>query len=58
MDSSRNFRYFVIQIFDFFLSQEAIQELHIQIDKFEADIETLSVSLKKKKSDKDVSLLN
>ena len=33
---------------------EAIQELQIQIDKFEADIETLSVSLKKKKSDKDV----
>jgi CCR4-NOT transcription complex subunit 3 len=32
---------------------EAIQELQIQIDKFEADIETLSVSLKKKKSDKD-----
>jgi hypothetical protein len=58
MDSSRNFRYFLIQIFDFLLSQEAIQELHIQIDKFEADIETLSVSLKKKKSDKDVSLLN
>ena len=34
---------------------EAIQELQIQIDKFEADIETLSASLKKKKSDKDVS---
>jgi len=38
------------------LYQEAIQELQIQIDKFEADIETLSASLKKKKSDKDVSL--
>jgi hypothetical protein len=34
--------------------QEAIQELQIQVDKFEADIETLSASLKKKKSDKDV----
>ncbi|CAF1414622.1 unnamed protein product [Adineta steineri] len=32
---------------------EAIQELNIQIDKFESDIETLSASLKKKKSDKD-----
>ncbi|CAF1424164.1 unnamed protein product [Adineta steineri] len=32
---------------------DAIQELNIQIDKFEADIETLSASLKKKKSDKD-----
>ncbi|UJR22599.1 hypothetical protein I4U23_025643 [Adineta vaga] len=32
---------------------EAIHELNIQIDKFEADIETLSASLKKKKSDKD-----
>jgi len=39
-----------------FVYQEAIQELQIQSDKFEADIETLSVSLKKKKSDKDVSL--
>ena len=36
---------------------EAIHELKIQIDKFEADIETLSVSLKKKKSDKDVNNL-
>jgi len=33
-----------------------MQELNIQIDKFEADIETLSASLKKKKSDKDVSI--
>ncbi|CAF4948810.1 unnamed protein product, partial [Rotaria sp. Silwood1] len=33
--------------------REAIQELKIQVDKFEADIETLSASLKKKKSDKD-----
>ncbi|CAF4181798.1 unnamed protein product [Rotaria sp. Silwood2] len=32
---------------------EAIQELKIQVDKFESDIETLSASLKKKKSDKD-----
>jgi CCR4-NOT transcription complex subunit 3 len=36
--------------------QEAIQELNIQMDKFESDIESLSVGLKKKKSDKDVSL--
>lgn len=35
---------------------EAISELKIQIDKFEVDIETLSASLKKKKSDKDVSI--
>lgn len=35
--------------------QEALQELQIQIDKFEADIDTLSASLKKKKSDRDVS---
>ena len=39
----------------FSLSQEALQELQIQIDKFEADIEILSASLKKKKSDRDVS---
>jgi len=32
---------------------EAIHELNIQADKFEADIEALSASLKKKKSDKD-----
>ncbi|CAF1560433.1 unnamed protein product [Adineta ricciae] len=32
---------------------EAIHELNIQIDKFEADIDALSASLKKKKSDKD-----
>ncbi|CAF0931984.1 unnamed protein product [Rotaria sordida] len=32
---------------------EAIHELNIQIDKFEADIETVSASLKKKKSDKE-----
>ncbi|CAF4951079.1 unnamed protein product, partial [Rotaria sp. Silwood1] len=32
---------------------ESIHELNIQIDKFEADIETVSASLKKKKSDKD-----
>ncbi|CAF3628272.1 unnamed protein product [Rotaria socialis] len=32
---------------------EAIQELQIQVDKFESDIETLSACLKKKKSDKD-----
>jgi len=32
---------------------EAIHELNIQIDKFEADMETLSVALKKKKSDKE-----
>jgi hypothetical protein len=38
--------------------QESIQELYIQIDKLEADIEILSVSLKKKKSDKDVSIFN
>lgn len=35
---------------------EAISELKIQIDKFEVDMETLSASLKKKKSDKDVSI--
>ncbi|CAF2265206.1 unnamed protein product [Rotaria magnacalcarata] len=32
---------------------ESIQELNLQIDKFEADIETLSASSKKKKPDKD-----
>jgi hypothetical protein len=30
----------------------------MQIDKFEADIEILSAALKKKKSDKDVSLFS
>ena len=40
-----------------FFCQEAIHELYIQIDKFEADIETISASLRKKKSDKDVSYL-
>jgi CCR4-NOT transcription complex subunit 3 len=35
---------------------EAIQELQLQVDKFESDIETLSASLKKKKSDKDVRI--
>ncbi|CAF1306056.1 unnamed protein product, partial [Didymodactylos carnosus] len=32
---------------------ESIQEIRIQIDKFESDIESLSAQLKKKKSDKD-----
>ncbi len=41
--------------FEYSFLQEAIQELNIQIDKFESDIETLSACLKKKKSDKDVS---
>jgi len=35
-------------------AQDALQELQLQIDKCEADIESLSVSLKKKKSDRDV----
>lgn len=37
-----------------FFAQDALQELQLQIDKCEADIESLSVSLKKKKSDRDV----
>lgn len=39
-----------------FVFQEAIHELNLQIDKFEADIETLSAALKKKKSDKEVMI--
>ncbi len=59
MDTSRLTFFHFIKSNSFFLFyQESIQELYIQIDKLEADIEILSVSLKKKKSDKDVSIFN
>lgn len=54
LDTSRLIIFNHSQVF-VFLSQEALQELQIQIYKFEADIETLTASLKKKKSDRDVS---
>lgn len=37
---------------------DALHELNLQIDKFEADIETLTLALKKKRTDKEVGREN